>query len=230
MRVGFEKPEEGLFLERLNRFTALIQHEGVTGSAHIATSGRLRELLVPGARLLLQKHRGHGKKTDFFLLAVDHQGIWVSINAQLPNRLLEGIFCAGGLPPFAGCVFVRREPAYRDGRLDFLLAEEGQAVYVEVKSVTLVNRRVGLFPDAPTERGRRHLHHLAELVSEGCRAAVIFVVQRYNAESFAPNRETDPAFAAALQVAAFSGVEVYAYRCHVTPDGVTLAERIPVLL
>lgn len=230
MHIPFKPTLSGCFLERRNRFVALVELDGEPVHAHIATSGRLWELLVPNAKVLLEPSTSTTRRTPYSVRAVWHQGIWVSIDAQLPNRLLRQILSHNKLPPFAACQFVRSEPAYSGGRFDFLLEEQGQAVYLEVKSVTLVDAGVALFPDAPTVRGRRHLDHLAILRGEGCRCAVIFIVQREDAIYFTPNRVTDPAFAQSLRSAVAAGVEAYAYRCLVNPAGLTLTQRIPVLI
>ncbi|EEG77830.1 sugar fermentation stimulation protein [Dethiobacter alkaliphilus AHT 1] len=220
----------GVFVRRLNRFVAEVEYGGQLWQAHIATSGRLGELLVPGAEVLLEKSAKKNRRTAYSLRVVRYQGVWVSIDAQIPNRLVAKGLQEGLLPPFAECEFIRSEPAYAGGRFDFLLSDAGQATYVEVKSVTLVEEKVGLFPDAPTERGRRHLQHLGELAKGGCRCAVIFVIQRDDAEAFTPNERTDPAFAGELRQAVAHGVEAFAYRCQVRPAGITLTESVPVLV
>ncbi|HZK24282.1 MAG TPA: DNA/RNA nuclease SfsA [Oscillospiraceae bacterium] len=230
LHLPFKPTEAGFFVERLNRFVALVELNGETVAAHIATSGRLTELLVPGASVLLERNNSATRRTAFSVRAVWYQQTWVSIDAQLPNKLVKQVLLAKALPPFEQCEFVRSEPVYSSGRFDFLLAEAGQAVYVEVKSVTLVIDKVALFPDAPTARGRRHLAHLADLQREGCRCAVIFIIQRGDADYFAPNRRTDLQFGQSLRQAASAGVELYAYRCRVDQAGMTLAERLPVLI
>ena len=229
--ITFPPTEPGVFVERLNRFVALVEIDGNRTQAHIATSGRLWELLVPGARLLLEKSKNPKRRTPYSLRAVWHNRVWVSIDAQIPNRLMGNVLRSGELSPFADCRYVRSEPAYGGGRFDFLLADNvGRPVYLEIKSVTLVEQRTGLFPDAPTERGRRHLKHLATVAADEGRAAVIFVIQRDDADWFAPNVKTDPEFGAALRFAAVAGVEVYAYRCCVEPEGITLGKRLPVMI
>ncbi|MBS4021793.1 MAG: DNA/RNA nuclease SfsA [Dethiobacter sp.] len=229
MRIKQKTAIPGVFIARPNRFVALVSVGDSVSRAHIATSGRLHELLVPGARVLLER-APDGRRTEFSLRAVEYNGVLVSIDAQLPNRLLEKALKGRELPPFADCEFLRREPAWGSGRLDFLLLESGNAVYIEVKSVTLVEGKTALFPDAPTERGRRHLHSLLTIARGGQRAAVIFVVQREDAAVFAPNSATDPYFAAALQEAVAGGVEVYAYRCRVEKDYIELLQRLPVMV
>lgn len=230
MEILLGTTKTGKFIERLNRFVGLVELEGQPCRAHIATSGRLRELLVPGATVLLEKSASLERKTGYSLKAVEHGGHWVSIDAQLPNRLLEKALRQRALSPFADCTVLQREPGLGEGRLDFLLQGQDGKVWLEVKSVTLVENRAALFPDAPTERGRRHLLELAGTVTSGDRAAVVFVIQREDADYFCPNDRTDPAFARALDFAVRLGVQVYAYRCRVDTARVTLAERVPVLV
>jgi sugar fermentation stimulation protein A len=230
MRIKFKPTIPAIFTGRLNRFVALAEINGSVVEAHIATSGRLHELLVAGARVLLEKNCTPARKTRFSLRAVEYDGVWVSIDAQVPNRLVEKALVSRVLPPFAGCEYLRREPAYDGGRLDFLLSEKGKYVYIEVKSVTLVEGRTALFPDAPTVRGRRHLLCLQELAESGQRAAVLFVVQREDAGGFAANSATDPLFAAALREAVAGGVEAYAYGCRVEAAQIELLERLPVMV
>ncbi len=230
MRIKFNSTVPAVFCARPNRFVALVEVNGIMRQAHIATSGRLYELLVPGADVLLEKSNNPQRKTEYSLKAVKHGQVWVSIDAQLPNRLLEKALKKRKLPPFTGCEFIRREPAYDGGRLDFLLQEQGRDVYIEVKSVTLVESRTALFPDAPTERGTRHLQKLLLLAVSGQRAAVVFVVQREDAAAFAANHVTDSPFASALRTAVAGGVEVYAYGCRVGKAQIELLGRLPVLV
>lgn len=228
--IPFGETEPGIFVERENRFVARVERAGRLERAHIATSGRLWELLTPGARLLLEKTASQGRITPLSLRAAYHNGVWVSVDAQIPNKLLAKALRERVLSPFAGAFYIKSEPAYEAGRFDFLLEEDGQPVYIEVKSVTLAENGVALFPDAPTERGRRHLEHLARLAGEGCRTAVIFVAQRQDTAAFAPNARTDPAFALALRNAVRNGVEAYAYNCLTEKRGITLGSRLPVMV
>lgn len=229
MQLAFTPPIFGHFIKRLNRFVAVVEHDGLQSLAHIATSGRLREILLPAAPVLLEKSNDPARRTAFSLRAVEHNGVWISVDAQIPNKLMGKALRQNALPPFADAVFLRSEPPYGGGRFDFLLSAERKLIYIEIKSVTLVEAGVGLFPDAPTERGRRHLELLALSAIEN-RAAVIFVIQRQDAHSFSPNKKMDPAFAEALCQACLAGVEVYAYCCSVLPTSITLAQQVPVLI
>lgn len=218
------------FLERLNRFVARVLIESVEALAHVPSSGRMRELLVPGAAVYLQPTAGPGRRTDYKLLLVDYAGTMVSVDSLLPNRLLYHVFRHRALPGFENYNETRREVAYREGRIDFLLTGEKDRCLVEVKSVTLVQNGEARFPDAPTQRGARHLRELAHAVGEGCRAAVIFVVQRDDGIYFTPNDGRDPEFGTALREARRQGVEVLALGCRVELPQVRLLGPLPVLL
>ena len=218
------------FVKRDNRFRVTVQVEARLVWAHLPNSGRLRELLVPGRHVLLGAAQAPGRLTSYDLLMVDLDGTLVSIDARLPSRLLCESLRAGRLEEFVGYAEVRREVTYGQSRLDLVLegGPDGERCFIEAKSVTLVEDGVALFPDAPTQRGRRHLGELARARAEGHRAAVVFVVQRDDATSFSPHNEADPAFGQALREAAKAGVEVYAYKCRVSEGEVTLNAPLPV--
>jgi sugar fermentation stimulation protein A len=154
----------------------------------------------------------------------------VSADARLPGHLVFEALQEGRLTPFTGYPQVRREVVFGESRLDLLLQGPPGRCVVEVKSVTLVERGLGLFPDAPTERGRRHVQTLAQAVAKGYRAAVLFVIQRPDAHACAPNDSADPAFGAALREAVAQGVEAHAYICRVTRQEVRIWKPVPVCL
>ena len=238
----------GAFQQRLNRFAATVEIDGRPAMVHVANSGRMRELLRSGARCLLAPRPAPGRVTAYDLALVevardravgepreeyggDAPGrVLVSPDARLPPALLSEAFRERRLPPFAEFDTARREVAYGDSRLDLLLSGPSGACFIEVKSVTLVEDGVALFPDAPTERGRRHVGELVRAVREGCRAAVVFVIQREDARACIPHDAADPAFGRTLREAVASGVEAYAYVCRVTRREIRLAHAVPVLL
>lgn len=227
MRFGELIP--GIFMERLNRFVAHCEVEGRLCRVHVPNTGRLRELLVRGACVLLRRPKQPGL-TEYGLLLVRYRGLWVSVDsASLPNRVVREALEQGNLPGFSGYDRVRPEAAYGKGRLDFMLYR-GEELFacLEVKGVTLVEEGAALFPDAPTIRGRRHVEELASLAGSGTRAAVLFVVQREDARFFAPNWRTDRKFCEALCRAVHAGVEVWAYGCAVDPTGAALQRELPV--
>jgi len=223
------------FVRRDNRFRVQVRLDDQTVAAHLPNSGRLTELLVAGRRVWLapaDARQRVRRRTAYDLVLVALADRLVSVDARLPAHLLDRAIRHGQAPPFEGYPIVRREVRRGRSRLDLRL--EGGAglppCWIEVKSVTLVEEGVARFPDAPTLRGRRHLEELIEIVQAGERAAVVFVVQREDAERFAPHDEADPAFGAALRRAAQAGVEVHAFRCHVSREAIRLTAAIPVLL
>jgi len=220
----------GRLVRRLNRFAVEVEVAGRRALAHLANSGRLHELMVPGAPVLLAPKEGRARKTPFDLALVHVEGVWVSADARLPNRLLREAVEEGRVAAFAGQRVAAREPAFQGVRLDLLLKGPAGPTLVEAKSVTLVVGGVALFPDAPTERGRRHLEALVAARRQGMGAALVFVVQRPDAAAFAPFEEADPRFARALRWAAGKGVAVLAYRCLVGPEEVIMDGPLPVQL
>lgn len=223
---------QAIFLHRPNRFRVQVEINGREEGAHLADPGRLRELLTPGAELLLARQDTPHRKTRYDVRLVRHGAHWVSIDSRLPNRLVDEALRAGWLEPLRGYLEIYREIAHGQSRLDFCL--RGPALpdcWVEVKSVTLVDERGrALFPDAPTLRGRKHVEELGQLVRRGYRAVALFVIQRADAIAFAPHEACDPDFAQALRQAMATGVEVYAYRCRIAPAEATITDSVPVFV
>ena len=219
---------EGRFKVRLNRFLALVDVKGREQQVHVANSGRMHELFLPGARVLLKPVAHEHRKTKFDLALVEVGTTWASADARLPNALVAEALAQGRMPQFQEYPDVRREVTFGESRLDLLLEGPNGCCYVETKSVTLVVDGVGLFPDSPTIRGAKHVASLAKAVDAGYRAAVVFVVQRSDSWAFAPNDAADPEFGVALRKGIDAGVEVFAYNCCVTQDAVTLGRKLPI--
>jgi len=224
-----------VFLARPNRF--LLEARLAGGAevvAHLPDPGRLIELLAPGRRIWLRPAaRPSGRKTAWTAVLVEGpagSGL-VSLDTTLPNRLVAAALVAGSLPELAGWSLERAEAPVGRSRFDFLLRGHGKRrLALEVKSVTLVEKEVGLFPDAVTARGTRHLRELAVLAGrDGWEAAVFFVAQRADVVRVRAAREIDPGFAAALEEARRAGVRVLARRCRVGLDRVSLGAPVPVL-
>ncbi|MFQ5886633.1 MAG: DNA/RNA nuclease SfsA [Anaerolineae bacterium] len=221
---------EGVFLSRDNRFRASVRVGDRVVAAHVPNSGRLTELFIPGRPVLLAEAGESKRLTKYDLSMVSLPGTLVSIDARLPNCMVEEAVISGRLEGFEGYTKVEREVHYGRSRLDLLLEGEDGRCWVEAKSVTLVREGIGYFPDAVTSRGSRHLEELVELKAGGERAAIVFVVQREDASSLSPYDESDPGFGAALREAVRCGVEAYAYSCCVSREEIVLEQRIPVLL
>ncbi len=221
----------GSFLYRPNRFLAEVEVAGRRALAHVPNSGRMTELFVPGTEVLLRPApEGSERKTAFDLLLIKHDGRWVGVDSRLPPGIVVDAWRAGLLPALSGYRTVKREIRFGESRLDLLFDGPEGLLYAEAKSVNLVEDGTGLFPDAPTTRGARHLGELALAVRQGHRAAVAFVVQRDDVRCVMPFVEKDPTFAAALTEAASVGVECYAIACSVTPQGSTPTRVVPVVL
>ena len=218
------------FIVRLNRFLALVDLNGQEVGVHVANSGRMRELLVPGNKVLINPRPGPHRKTGFDLALVDLGSNLVSADARLPNALVAEALSEERLPEFRSYPRVQREVTFGESRLDLMLEGVPGRCYVETKSVTLVVDGVALFPDAPTERGAKHVRSLVKAVEAGHRAAVVFVVQRDDAEAFATHDTADPEFGVGLRRGIAAGVEVFAYNCRVTEREITLCHSLPIHL
>lgn len=215
------------FKARPNRFLGEVKIESGRALSYIPNPGRMEELLYPGAKVYLMEKASEHRKTRFDLVLVDLDGTLVSVDSRAPNKVVAEAIEAGRLPEFRGLRIQKREPVFEDSRLDFRLAGASTSMLLEVKSCTQVKDGTGLFPDAPTKRGRRHLHTLVRALDAG-RAAVLFLIQRADAAAFRPNMETDPRFGEALREATEQGVEVYAYNSNVTLQGVSINRPVAV--
>lgn len=218
----------GRFVKRLNRFRVTVTIEDAIVDAHLPNSGRLTELLTTGRRCWLEPIDRPHRKTDYDLKLVKYAGVLVSVDARLPNPLFAEALKRGQLSPFQGHRGVDREVSLGGSRVDFRLTMPEGVLWIETKSITLVEGGIALFPDAPTTRGTRHVRELAQVVSEGDRAAIVFIIQRPDARRFAPHDHADPTFGKTLRLAADAGVKVYAWTCRVSKQAITIAERVAV--
>lgn len=226
--MRYETVTAGRFLDRPNRFVAHVEINGGVEVCHVKNTGRCRELLTPGATVYLERSANPARKTRFDLVAVEKGPLLVNMDAQAPNRVFREFAERGEL--WRELTGIRAEYTWGDSRFDFLLEDRQGPIFVEVKGVTLEDHGLARFPDAPTQRGVKHLNGLRRAVEQGYRAAVFFVLQMEGMRSFRPNDETHPAFGEALRTAAAAGVEVLAYECRVTPDSLTITRPVPVVL
>ncbi|MFQ6673417.1 MAG: DNA/RNA nuclease SfsA [Fidelibacterota bacterium] len=221
---------DAAFLERPNRFLTMVKIDGGREESHLPDPGRLKELLVPGARIRVRRASDGSlltRKTRWTTVMVKAGSHWVSIDSTLPNRFVKWLLDRGDLPMFRGWGLVRTEVPYGRHRFDFLLEKEGRLLYLEVKSVTLVEGGVGMFPDAVTQRGSRQMAALADLVRSGVDSGVLFVCQRGDVELFRPQWDRDPGFARALVEAEKTGVKVWAISAEVTGTAIRFKNEIP---
>lgn len=219
---------EGIFLARPNRFVAEVQIDGKVERAHVPNTGRLQELLVPGAAIALTIHTDPKRKYRLSLRQVKYREIWVSIDSQLPNRLVKEALETGRIFPDEKWLRIQSEASCGESRFDFALHGEKGIRWIEVKGVTLEREEWGYFPDAPTTRGTRHVRHLQRLVEAGEEAAIIFVIQNAWAKGITPNWEKDPAFAQAVLEANQTGVQFFAVCWEFEHDRSTFVGARPV--
>ena len=219
---------QGVFLRRPNRFLAHVLINGREVVAHVKNTGRCGELLIPGVEVWCTYHDDPKRKTQWSLITVRKGDTLFNIDSQVPNRLAGEWMQQGGLG-----VTVEQQKAehrYGDARLDWFFQADGRPCLLEVKGVTLEQNGVARFPDAPTERGAKHVHHLRQAVGEGYGAYILFVCQMAGISRVEPNVERDPAFAQALWMAREAGVQLLAVECEVTPDSITAARPVPVVV
>ena len=217
----------GIFLARPNRFIAHVEMEGQMEVVHVKNTGRCRELLPAGAEVWCETSCNPNRKTKYDLITVRKGRRLINMDSQAPNKAAGEWLLSGGLGEIRN---LKAETVQGDSRFDFSFEKDGRQCFLEVKGVTLENEGVCAFPDAPTDRGAKHLGGLCKLTKEGYGAYVLFVIQMADVKYLHPNDATDPKFAAALREAAANGVEVLAMDCRVTEDSMTIQNRVEVRL
>lgn len=226
--MKYERIQTGCFLERPNRFIAYIEIAGQKETVHVKNTGRCAELLIPDAEVYVQKTDNPERKTQWDLIGVKKGRRMVNMDSQIPNRVVEEWLREGNL--FPNATLIKPEKTYRDSRFDFYIEDGERKIFVEVKGVTLEQDGVVKFPDAPTERGVKHIQELCEAVKEGYEAYIFFVIQMNKVKYFTPNMRTHAAFGEALAKAKEAGVRILAYDCQVTKDSIKMGKEVPVIL
>ena len=220
---------KGKFIERPNRFIAKVEIGGVTETVHVKNTGRCRELLVKGTTVYLEKSNNPERKTGYDLIAVLKNGkTLINMDSQIPNAVTEEWLRKGNL--FSKDAVIRREVTHNKSRFDFYIEEGGRKIFLEVKGCTLETDGIARFPDAPTERGVKHINELIDCVNEGFEAYILIVIQMKGIKHFEPNDKTHSAFGDALRNAESKGVRILAYDCNVTKDTIEIDKEIKVLL
>lgn len=218
--IIYENTVQGIFARRINRFTAEVLIDGQSELVHVKNTGRLRELLLPKAKVTLQKASDSNRKTAYDLISVYRPELqWVNIDSLAPNALMKQEL------QNLGYDLVRPEYTYGDSRIDFYMERDGEKFLTEVKGCTLAsesNPGVGMFPDAPTERGVKHLQELTKAAGEGYHCSIAFVIQMNGIHLVLPNVETRPEFKEALVSAAKAGVQIVCYGCSVEADSIKI--------
>ncbi|MCI8886876.1 MAG: DNA/RNA nuclease SfsA [Hungatella sp.] len=227
--------KKGIFRERPNRFVARVEIEGKEYTVHVKNTGRCRELLVPGATVFLEYDPDaakKGRKTQYSLVAVYKGGLLINMDSQAPNEAAEEWLTGGGFERATGLKpeGIHREVTYGQSRFDLAFTVGERQAFMEIKGVTLERDGTALFPDAPTQRGVKHLQELARAAQEGVAAYVLFVIQMKGVERFLPNEEMHKEFAQALGAAKKAGVKILAYDCRVEENGFVIDQKVPVNL
>lgn len=218
--------KEGVFLSRPNRFIANVLIDGSIEVCHVKNTGRCRELLYEGARVFLEKSQKPSRKTKYDLVGVYKGEVLFNIDSQAPNKVFGEYIKA----LFEDVKFIKPECKYKNSRFDFYVEYGDEKAFIEVKGVTLEENSVMLFPDAPTERGVKHLKELCDCVKEGYGAYAVFVIQADAGDYFTPNEKTHPEFARALSEAEKCGVKIIALRCKVDKDSIIIKDMMDVRL
>lgn len=219
---------QAVFLARPNRFIARVELEGREETVHVKNTGRCRELLVPGCTVYLEKSGNPTRKTAYDLVAVEKGNMLFNMDAQAPNKVFAEWAMAGGFRE--GLTLLKPETTWGKSRFDFYWENAGEKGFVEVKGCTLEEDGLAMFPDAPTDRGVKHLRELTAAQRAGYRCTVCIVLQMKGCHTFCPNERTHPEFGVALREAAEAGVEVLAMDCRVTPESLTIDRPVPVRL
>jgi len=229
MKLG-DTIRDGVFLERPNRYLAHVEVDGEKVSAHVPDPGRLPGLMIPQRRVRLIYRPSPTRKTDYTLALVRHGSLWVSVYPVFANYIVGDALENRQLEFFKDYESFTSEVKEGSSRFDFRLDFKDETLFLEVKSVSLVEKSLGKFPDAPTERGRKHLRELIDLKKRGFRAAVLFVSQRSDTRQITSNDDIDPEFGDQLRLAHKEGVELYGCNCRVTASAISLNQPVPVVV
>ncbi|MED9967181.1 MAG: DNA/RNA nuclease SfsA [Blautia sp.] len=226
--MKYEHTEKAIFLERPNRFIAYVNLNGRTETVHVKNTGRCKELLIPGTEIILEKSGNPARKTKYDLICVKKADRWINMDSQIPNKAAEEWLLKGSLFPEE--IHVKREKIYGNSRFDLYVESSRRKAFMEVKGVTLEENNIARFPDAPTQRGLKHVEELIHCIQDGYEAYLLFVIQMKGITCFKPNRNTHPEFGEALIAAQNAGVKLLAYDCFVTENLMEIRDPVPINL
>lgn len=224
--MKYKSIRKAVFLERINRFVAMIEIDGKTEKCHVKNTGRCKELLLPNIPIYVQESNKPGRKTGYDLISVQQTERIVNIDSQIPNALVKEFLEKTAY--FSEAQSIKMEKKFGSSRFDLYVEAGQRKIFIEVKGVTLDVGGTARFPDAPTERGVRHLNELMKCIQEGYEAYLFFVIQMKGPKVLEPNWQTHPQFAQTLLKARESGVRIIAYDCTVAESSIEISEPIPV--
>lgn len=226
--MKYKNKINGIFIARPNRFIAEVEVDGEKKVCHVKNTGRCRELLIEGVKVILEKTDNPTRKTEYDLIGVYKNNELINIDSQAPNKVF-GEWVEKGTY-FKNITLIKPECKYKNSRFDYYIEADGRKIFVEVKGVTLEKDGVVLFPDAPTERGVKHINELIDAKESGFDAYIFFVVQMKKCKYFTPNIQTDPKFAEALKLAKNKGVNICCVNCNVCEEGFDIDGFVDVVL
>ncbi len=226
--MKYENIVEGVFKNRPNRFIAEVEIDGIVEKAHVKNTGRCRELLIPGAKIFLQEHNNPSRKTKYSLIGVMKGNVMVNMDSQAPNKVVGEWLRQEGI--YQNPTLIKPEQKYGNSRFDFYIEGNGKKSFLEVKGVTLEENGIARFPDAPTQRGIKHIEELMQAKAEGYDAYIVFVIQMKGTHHFEPNDRTHQAFGETLRKAGKAGVRILALDCLVKENELVIDQPIPVCL
>ena len=226
MKYDFVVP--ATFISRPNRFIAEVSVDGEVCVCHVKNTGRCKELLIPGTTVYLEESDNPNRSTKYDLVVVEKGKMLINVDSQVPNKVIYEWIRSGAF--FKNVSIFKPETVYGDSRFDLYLEADGEKIFAEIKGVTLEENGVAMFPDAPTERGVKHIYELIHATRNGYKAYLFFVIQMEECEYFTPNVKTHRQFATALREATDAGVNILALNCKVTPQSLEIDKFVPVKL
>lgn len=226
--MKYENTKRAVFLDRPNRFIAHVDLNGQTETVHVKNTGRCKELLIPGTEVILEESVNPARKTKYDLICVNKSGRWINMDSQVPNKAAAEWIRAGRLFPEE--VTLKTEKVYGNSRFDIYVESPCRKAFIEVKGVTLEENDIARFPDAPTQRGVKHVEELIRCQEDGYEAYLLFVIQVKGIREFEPNWSTHPQFGEVLQKAQNAGVHLLAYDCLIREDYIEIQDPVPIRL
>ncbi len=226
--MKYEMIRTATFISRPNRFVAIVDIDSIQMKVHVKNTGRCRELLIPGAKVVLHDSNNPSRKYRHDLIAVYKGELLVNMDSQAPNKVFEEYLVSN--QPFGDGFVINPEHYHGDSRYDFFLESDDRKILIEVKGVTLESDGICMFPDAPTERGLKHIRGLERCLEEGYEAYIVFVIQMKGMKVFRPNSVTDPEFSEELRLAESRGVKILCLECRVGEDSLDIIGEIPYIL
>jgi sugar fermentation stimulation protein A len=227
-QMKYTKVRQAKFIERPNRFIARVEMDGRLETVHVRNTGRCREILIPGTTVYLEEVDKPERKTRYSLTSAYKGQCLINIDSQIPNAVAGESIRNGLFERFQPLIALKPEAVFGSSRFDFYYETPVTKGFIEVKGVTLERDGLALFPDAPTERGTKHLHELITTLANGYQSYLLFLIQMKGVSRFSPNTAMDPDFSQALKKAVSRGVEILAYDSIITPDSMELGDPVPV--